>query len=108
MLNKRLPRWLSGKNPSANTGDVGLIPGLDDPLEKEMATHSSILAWEIPWAEEPGALQSVASQSWTRLTDQACTQMLNTCCVAEVVPNHLLMLKFKVKDIIPSEFQFWI
>ena len=36
--------------------------GREDPLEKEMATHSSILAWEIPWAEEPGRLQSVGSQ----------------------------------------------
>ena len=36
--------------------------GQDDPLEKEMATHSSILAWRIPWAEEPGRLQSVGSQ----------------------------------------------
>ena len=34
----------------------------EDPLEKEMATHSSILAWEIPWTEEPGGLQSVGSQ----------------------------------------------
>ena len=34
----------------------------EDPLEKEMATHSSILAWEIPWTEEPGALQSMGSQ----------------------------------------------
>ena len=34
----------------------------EDPLEKEMATHSSILAWEIPWTEEPGRLQSVESQ----------------------------------------------
>ena len=34
----------------------------EDPLEKEMATHSSILAWEIPWTEEPGGLQSVDSQ----------------------------------------------
>ena len=84
MLNKRLPRWLSGKNPSADTGDVGLIPGLEDHLEKEMATHSSILAWEISWTEEPGALQSMASQSQTRLTYEACTHMLNTCCVAEV------------------------
>ena len=33
-----------------------------DPLEKEMATHSSILAWEIPWTEEPGGLQSVGLQ----------------------------------------------
>ena len=36
--------------------------GWDDPLEKEMATHSSILAWKIPWAEEPGGLQSMGSQ----------------------------------------------
>ena len=36
--------------------------GQEDPLEKEMATHSSILAWEIPWMEEPGELQSMGSQ----------------------------------------------
>ena len=36
--------------------------GREDPLEKEMATHSSILAWRIPWTEEPGGLQSVGSQ----------------------------------------------
>ena len=36
--------------------------GWEDPLEKEMATHSSILTWEIPWTEEPGGLQSMASQ----------------------------------------------
>ena len=36
--------------------------GLEDPLEKEMATHSSILAWIIPWTEEPGRLQSTGSQ----------------------------------------------
>ena len=39
--------------------------GQEDPLEKEMATHSSILAWEIPWTEEPGGLQSMGSQSQT-------------------------------------------
>ena len=36
--------------------------GQEDPLEKEMATHSSILAWKIPWAEEPGTLQSMGPQ----------------------------------------------
>ena len=53
------------KNPPANAGnvrDAGLIPGLEDPLEKEMATHSSILAWAIPWIEEPGGLQVIGSQ----------------------------------------------
>ena len=44
--------------------------GGEDPLEKEMATHSSILAWEIPWTEEPGGLQSMELQkSQTRLRD---------------------------------------
>ena len=53
------------KNLLANTGDtrdVGLIPGREDPLEEEMATPSSILAWEIPQTEEPGGLQSMGSQ----------------------------------------------
>ena len=36
--------------------------GWEDPLEKEMATHSSILTWRIPWTEEPGGLQSMGSQ----------------------------------------------
>ena len=48
------------KNPLANAGDMSLIPlGQKDPLEKELATHCSILAWEIPWTEEPGGLQSM-------------------------------------------------
>ena len=44
--------------------------GWEDLLEKEMATHSSILAWEKPWTEKPGGLQSMGSQkSWTRLSN---------------------------------------
>ena len=42
--------------------------GQEDPLEEEMATHSSILLWEVPWTEEPGRLQSVGSQSRTSLS----------------------------------------
>ena len=83
------PHGSVGKESACNAGDtvdVGLIPGLaslvaqrlkrlpamqetrvqslgqEDPLEKEMATHSSILAWRIPWMEEPGWLQSTGSQ----------------------------------------------
>ena len=41
----------------------------EDPLEKEMATHSSILAWKISWKEEPGRLQSMGLQSETRLNN---------------------------------------
>ena len=43
--------------------------GWEDPLEKEMATHSSTLAWKIPWTEEPGGLQSMGLQSRTRLSN---------------------------------------
>ena len=56
---------LSGKESTCSagdTGDSGSIPGQEDPLEKEMATHSRILAWEIPWAEEPGGLPSMGLQ----------------------------------------------
>ena len=45
--------------------------GQEDPLEKEMLTHSSTLAWRIPWTEEPGRLQSMGSQSLKRLSVQA-------------------------------------
>ena len=47
------------KNPPANAGDEGLIPGLGRSLEEEMETHSNILAWEILWTEEPGRLHIV-------------------------------------------------
>ena len=47
---------------TGDSGDAGLIPGLEDPLKEGMATHSSILAWRIPWAKEPGRLQSMGPQ----------------------------------------------
>ena len=50
------------KNLPANAGDAASIPGWKDPLKKGMATYSSILAWEIPWTEEPGRLQSMGLQ----------------------------------------------
>ena len=72
-----LPRWLSRKESACNagaTGDVGSILGREDPLEEGMATHSSILAWRIPWTEEPGGLQSMGSQRVGHdLSDLACT-----------------------------------
>ena len=49
----------AGKESACNVGDLG---GWEDPLEEGMATHSSILAWKIPWAEEPGGLQSMGSR----------------------------------------------
>ena len=49
------------KESTCNAGDPSLILGGEDPLEKEMASRSSILAWRIPWTEEPGGLQSMGS-----------------------------------------------
>ena len=58
------------KNPPAMQEMCIQSVGREDLLEEEMATHSSILAWEILWAEEAGGLQSMGSQkSWTRLSD---------------------------------------
>ena len=53
------------KNPPANTensGEEGSIQGGEDSLEEEMATHSSILVWEIPWTKEPEVVQFMGSQ----------------------------------------------
>ena len=52
------------KNPPANAGDKRQVQSLvwKDPLEEDMATHSSILAWRIPWTEKPRGLQSMGSQ----------------------------------------------
>ena len=56
------PGASNGKASAYNAGDLGSIPESGDLLEKEMVTHSSILAWKIPWTEEPGGLQSKGSQ----------------------------------------------
>ena len=53
---------LAVRNLPANVEDAGSIPDQEDPLEKEMVTHSNIPAWEIPWTEEPERLQSMGSQ----------------------------------------------
>ena len=50
------------KESACNAGDPGLIPGLRRSPGEGMATHSSFLAWKVPWAEEPGRLQSMGSQ----------------------------------------------
>ena len=52
----------AGKESACNAGDASSIPGSGRSREKEMETHSSILAWRIPWTEEPGGLESMGSQ----------------------------------------------
>ena len=58
------PNGSDGNEFVCNAGDLGFISGSEDPLEEEMATHSSIVAWRIPWIEELGRLQSMGSESW--------------------------------------------
>ena len=59
------PGGSEGKASACDAGHRIQSPGWEDPLEKEMATHSNTLAWKIPWAEEPGRLQSMGiSKSW--------------------------------------------
>ena len=68
---KGLPWWLSGKESARQCRRPGFNPWVGNMLlEKEMVTYSSILAWEIPWTEEPGRLQFMGLQkSWTSLGD---------------------------------------
>ena len=56
-----IPGGSEGKASACSAGDLGSMPG-SGTLEKEMATHSSTLAWKIPWTEKPGGLQSMGSQ----------------------------------------------
>ena len=67
------------------------VPSLsrEDPLEKEMATHSSILAWKIPWTEDPGGLQSMGSQrvGHDLATKQQLRQQKDKYCVALLIEN---------------------
>ena len=51
------PGGTDGEEAACSAGNLGSIPGQEDPLEKGMATHSSILTWEIPLSEEPGGLR---------------------------------------------------
>ena len=60
--------WLTGKESTCSAGEAGSIPG-SGRSPGVGNVHSSILAWEIPWTEEPGRLQSMGHKSWTRLSD---------------------------------------
>ena len=72
--------------------------GQEDPLEKEMANHSSILAWEIPWTEEAGRLQSMVSKNWTQLSNGAHGQAQLPCAVhrAKISNKSRLFYEFMI------------
>ena len=60
------PSGSDGKESACKAGDLDLIPGLEGPLKEGMATHSSILAWRIPWTQKPGELQSMGCKESDR------------------------------------------
>ena len=62
MLSGGFPGSSDGKASACNVGTWVRSLGWEDPLQKEMATHSSTLAWKIPWMKEPGRLQSMGSK----------------------------------------------
>ena len=66
--------------------------GWEDPLEKETAAHSSILAWRTPWTEEPGGLQSVGSQRVRH--DLATKQQQTTHCCFKMIKRNLIFAAF--------------
>ena len=76
-----LPWGSDYKESSHDVGDLGLIPGWEDPLEEGMATHLSSFAWRIPWTEESDRLQSTGSQrvghDWSDLARTLPTYIFN-------------------------------
>ena len=82
------------KESACNVEDLVSFPGWEDPLEKEMATHSSILAWAIPWTEEPGEIKSMESQrvgQWLNNFHLSCTEIW----IQEICLECLLLIYFK-------------
>ena len=89
-------RGSDGKESACSEVDPGSILGLERSLEKGMATHSSILAWRIPWTEEPDGLWAIGSQSRTQLKrfSTAHTPARNFLTRAHVIP--MLIIVFTV------------
>ena len=96
-----------GKESACNAGDPGSILGQEDPLEKGMATHSSILASRIPWTEEPGRLWSTGSErvryNWS---DLACMQRLIQLMLMILFPNVYSENTFKASHAPSYHFTF--
>ena len=76
------PGGSDGKESACSAGDPGWIPGGEDPLEKEMATHSSILAWRIPWTEKPSGLHKESDMT---------EQLTHTNVSVENLDFHMLL-----------------
>ena len=94
------PSGSDGKESACNSGDPGSSLGQEDPLEKGMATYSSILAWRIPWTEEPGGLQFMGPQNWDTTEQLTFSLLVNSyplrSCLSSQISAisllHLLLL----------------
>ena len=100
------PDGSDGKEPPAMQKTRVWSPGREDPLEKEMATHSSILAWRIPWTEEPGGLQSMwlkrAGHDWAMNTTLYIIPQILIQSLQDIQSNiylHLYKYKYVLKYI---------
>ena len=97
---KGFPGGASDKASACNAGDTreaGSIPGQEDPLEKEMATHSSILAWKIPCTEKPGRKDFFfflfLNPQWSRKTPYSLNFCFGIWCSIQVVDKLINLLK---------------
>ena len=102
MTSKDFPGGARSKEPTANAGDISAFDwslGQEDPLEEGMATHSSILAWRIPWTEDPGGLQSIGlkSQTWLKLLS------MHICMNSKLLLNAFLSSSIR-RELIDSIF----
>ena len=86
--------------------------GQEDPLEKEMETHSSTLAWKIPWTEEPGRLQSMGSQrvrlDWATSLSLFFTSSIWGCWFFHMLTILFSFLFFEAMLMVRSDFDFWV
>ena len=103
-----IARWLRGKGSACQHRRCGFNPWVRKiPLEKEMATHSSILAWRIPWTEEPGGLQSMGSQkSQTQLNTRAHAHMYAHTHVCTHMHTHSTIPYVKIGSFLPYSKSF--
>ena len=83
------PRWCSGEDSPAQQDTWVQFLGWDDSLKKEIATHSSILAWQIPWTEEPGGSQRVGHDWATDLTHTHTHTAETNTTVNQLHPNKI-------------------
>ena len=97
-----------GRESACNAGDLGSIPGFwEDPLEKGMPTHFSILAWRIPWTEEPDGLYSPWGCKESDMTEQL-TLSLFKGRFGKPLALHLVSIQFLVMDALTAIVSFQV